>query len=896
MTKLPTLRSFARLWFASALFSALVLGFLTLTAQAQVETQTQTGGPTPPAGRGHETIIDQSVPTSGQISINLSQQVAARAEREGQWVRERQVEVERLEDGLVISDSHTVILDGDGKTGVVEEFARQNPQDMVISLNNDHLINLNEQDSASQLKAELTRLAQMAGRNQPTAGGTSARVIFHIPDLKLLMKGAILSPLDAVWDRIGANKNLYFIIESRPEVTEEAFKRAKLPAIKDGIIRQKLMPASLAAVTEYAGRVAQELEAQRKVSISTEGVETAARLAVGRLGETGHMNLNTTGVFQRVAKLLNQTATVLLRRQRGNVSGAAETKGQVLALERLEKSLVADLEHEPNNSALQQRLDKVRSDLQTARMASSNATTSNNLHLELAKIELQLAEANMIVDGEKAKKTRWSSKTEAHKKAEADVERLTRAKLDKELELATASDKDGKPAKRVGKPLVLEVAANWLGVKAPTLENNFEDGLRNIGNINKTVFGQDHVIEAIRGRLVLRATHLQEGKPVTSREEAEAIKRGETNDHARPLASFWFGGETGVGKTETTVQLAQELGFNYHRFDMSEFMHDHNVARFWGSPPGYVGFGEPGQLIDLLEKNPESVIVFDEIEKAHPKIQNILLQLLDFGEITSADGKKKVSAKRAIIVLTSNAGQKISNWNRGQLVEFLTAKGEGQPGWSIEKIKDTTQMDINRLRSEVYKLYVKNPMHLASEGLQALRGEFVGRIDEVSVFNQLQPDVVMKITQKSVKDVIRRMAFFHNVEVRLTPKSMAALAGMYNGTEGARSMRRAIDRMIRMPLAEGIIGQQTEQKINSGDSVVIDVGDDGKFVHKVNTAAELATALQSENSSSPAADEMRARIDARKRPAFAATMELVRRVVSPEIIIPEHAFGRFRRR
>ncbi len=891
MTNLLRLRLIARAWFAMNLIMALLLIFSTFQANAQSEprTQPQTGGPAGPGGQPPNSIVDQSVRAQGSISINIGQQVAARAENEGQWVQGRGIEVENLEDGLVISDSRTVILEGDGKTSVFEEYLRLNPQDIAFSLNNDFLVNLNEADSVTQLKAELNRLAQLAGEAQ----AKGAKVIFHIPDLKLLMKGSIITPLDAVWDRIGANKNLHFVIESTSAITEEALKRAKLPEIKNRVVRQSVLPGSLEAVTDYAFRVAQEIERQRGIEFTAEAVETAARLSVRKLGETANLNLNTTGTFQRVAKLLNQAATVLQRRQRTNTVGTAETKAEVRRLETLEKSLARDSAEAPNNSELARRLEATRAKLKAAQLAASNATAPSNLSQRLAGIELRLTQANLLVESEQRQRGRLSmSKSATQKEAESDVRRLTEEKLRLEQEDALGQEKGPKPAKRVGGSLVLETAAGWLGTSVAALENNFESGIRNLENIKKTVFGQDHVVEAIRRALVLRATNLQEGKPVRSQEQADAIRQGLADDHARPLGSFWFGGETGVGKTETTVQLAQEIGFHYHRFDMSEFMHDHMVAQFIGSPQGYVGYGEDAGLIDLLEKFPESVIVFDEIEKAHPKVQTILLQLLEYGEITSGDGKKRVSAKRAVIVMTSNAGQKISGWDREMLVKFLAEKGEGRPGWSIEEIKDKTQMDVNRLRSEVYKLYVKNPALMAAEGLQALRPELVGRMDEVTVFNRLSPDIVMKITQKSIRDLALRLKYFHKIQLRMTGKAFAALAGLYNDTEGARSMRRGVDRMLRMPIAEGIVAQG----IGPGDSIVVDVDEKGQYSAKVNSAAELESALGTQPAQPTAADEMRAKIDARKRPAFAQTMELVRRVVSPELIIGEHAFTRFKKR
>lgn len=897
MTNLLSLRFIARLWFLVALFSALLLGALTLEAQAQNQPRPQTdvGGVKPPGDQSPGTIIEQSVATRGQITIDASAQVRDRETREGgPWIHGRQVDVENLEDGLVISESHTVIIEsanGDGRNGVFAEYLRQNPQDSGFTLNADYFVNLNEGDTATRLKEELSRLSNLAESR-------TGKVIIHIPDIKLFMKGAIMSPIDAIWDRVGANRNrnLYFVLGSTPGVTEEAIKRAKIPEIKTGIVRQTVLPGSLEAVTAHAFRVAEELHRQRGVQISTEAIETAARLAVRKLGESSNLNLNSTGVFKRVENLLNQSASTLLRLQRSGQTLASETSAQVRRLEAMERSLKADLAAEPNNEDLKKRLQEVAQKLATEKLKSANATTPNTLSQDLAEVELKLAQAKIVIEQEETKRSRITGRTSAHKEAEADVIRLSATKKRLEDEIAMATDTSNQPAKRVGKTLVLQIAAAWLNTTVASLENNFETGLRNIGNIKNNVFGQDHVIDAIRGRLLLRASNLQEGQPIRSQQQADEIKAGVKDDFTRPLASFWFAGDTGVGKTETAFQLANELGYSYHRFDMSEFMEKHYAAGLIGSPAGYVGYGEDGKLIQALDRNPESVIVFDEIEKAHPDIQNILLQLLEYGEVTAADGKKKGNGKRAIIIMTSNLAKKIAGWERGQLVEFLSRQGDGAPGWSMEEIRNKTQMDPLKLRSEVYKLYVTNATLMQAEGLTPMKPEIVGRMDEVMMFNRLDEATVVKIAQKSLRDMAVRLKYFHKISMRMTPKAVAAVAGLFTSSEGARSMRRGIDRMLRMPIAEQIIGQvQANERLLPGDSVVIDVDERGQFQQKVNTEAELTTSLAGERSN-PAADEMRARIDARKRPAFAQTMELVRRVMSPELLIPEHAFSRFRRR
>jgi len=269
---------------------------------------------------------------------------------------------------------------------------------------------------------------------------------------------------------------------------------------------------------------------------------------------------------------------------------------------------------------------------------------------------------------------------------------------------------------------------------------------------------------------------------------ANAIRRSRAGlgDPNKPIGSFIFLGPTGVGKTELARALAEFLFDDEHamiRIDMSEYMEKHAVARLIGAPPGYVGYDEGGQLTEAVRRRPYSVILFDEIEKAHPDVFNILLQILDDGRLTDSRGRT-VDFKNTVIIMTSNIG-----------ASYLQAEGVASP----EAFEETTKHVLDALR-------------------QHFRPEFLNRVDDIIVFKPLGEEQLTHIIELRLDD-LRRLLADRNITVELTPaaKELLFLEG-YDRAYGARPLKRAIQRLIQDPLALKIL----EGQVVHGDHVVVD--------------------------------------------------------------------------
>ena len=269
----------------------------------------------------------------------------------------------------------------------------------------------------------------------------------------------------------------------------------------------------------------------------------------------------------------------------------------------------------------------------------------------------------------------------------------------------------------------------------------------------------------------------------------------------RPIASFIFSGPTGVGKTELTKALATYFFGSEEamvRLDMSEYMERHTVSKLIGSPPGYVGYNEGGQLTEAVRRRPYTVVLFDEVEKAHPDVFNLMLQIFEDGRLTDSKGRI-IDFKNTLLIMTSNIGSKVIE------------KGGG--GLGFELSEDQSNSHYNRIRS------------LVNEELkQYFRPEFLNRLDEIIVFRQLTKDEVGQIAEIMLKEVFERISI-KGIQLEVTDRFKTRLIDEgYNPSYGARPLRRAVMRLLEDSLAEEVLSE----KIKAGDTAVVDVGEDGK--------------------------------------------------------------------
>ena len=344
----------------------------------------------------------------------------------------------------------------------------------------------------------------------------------------------------------------------------------------------------------------------------------------------------------------------------------------------------------------------------------------------------------------------------------------------------------------VGEADIAELVSKWTGIPAGKLLGEESQRLINMeGDLHRRVIGQEEAVVAV----------------------SEAIRRSRSglSDPRRPIGSFIFLGPTGVGKTELAKALAEFLfddETNMVRVDMSEYMEKHTVARLIGAPPGYVGYDEGGQLTEAVRRRPYRVVLFDEIEKAHPDVFNILLQILEDGRLTDGHGRT-VDFRNTVIIMTSNLG---TEGFRRQAFGFRT---DGRD----------EDVDEDRLKDSVNEALKK-----------AFRPEFLNRIDDIIIFHPLTQEQIVSVVDLMVKDVQSRL-IDRGITFELTPAASMWLAQEgYDPVYGARPLRRAVQRFLENPLSKGILSQEFLPE----DHVIVDKGESGLILVKASHAAKAA--------------------------------------------------------
>ncbi|RPF83822.1 MAG: ATP-dependent Clp protease ATP-binding subunit [Synechococcus sp. TMED20] len=345
---------------------------------------------------------------------------------------------------------------------------------------------------------------------------------------------------------------------------------------------------------------------------------------------------------------------------------------------------------------------------------------------------------------------------------------------------------------------IAQIVASWTGVPVQKLTESESVKLLNMEEtLHQRLIGQDEAVKAV----------------------SKALRRARVGlkNPNRPIASFIFSGPTGVGKTELTKALAAYFFGSEEamiRLDMSEFMERHTVSKLIGSPPGYVGFNEGGQLTEAVRRRPYTVVLFDEIEKAHPDVFNLLLQLLEDGRLTDSKGRT-VDFKNTLVIMTSNIGSKVIE------------KGGGGLGFEFsgESAEDSQYTRIRSLVNEELKQY--------------FRPEFLNRLDEIIVFRQLSRDEVKEIAEIMLKEVFGRMG---DKGITLTVSSAfkeRLVEEGYNPAYGARPLRRAVMRLLEDSLAEEVLSG----RVKDGDHAEVDVDENKKVVVRHKGRAEATPQL-----------------------------------------------------
>jgi ATP-dependent Clp protease ATP-binding subunit ClpC len=406
-------------------------------------------------------------------------------------------------------------------------------------------------------------------------------------------------------------------------------------------------------------------------------------------------------------------------------------------------------------------------------MKSQLPDEAKALDKELKRIEKERDDALRANDDDKAQELR---------DREMDIKAEIRALSQQKRAENTSEDEANAPV--VSEEHIAHIVASWTGVPVSKLtETESEKLLHMEDTLHQRLIGQDEAVKAI-SRAIRRA------------------RVGLKNPN-RPIASFIFSGPTGVGKTELAKSLAAYFFGSEEamiRLDMSEYMERHTVSKLIGSPPGYVGYNEGGQLTEAVRRRPYAVVLFDEIEKAHPDVFNMLLQILEDGRLTDAKGRT-VDFKNTLLIMTSNIGSKVIE------------KGGGGLGFEFSGASEADSQ-YNRIRS------------LVNEELkQYFRPEFLNRLDEIIVFRQLTKDEVKQIADILLREVFGRLTE-QGITLEVTDRFKDRLLEEgFNPSYGARPLRRAIMRLLEDSLAEEIL----TGRVKEGDTAVVDVDTEGQI-------------------------------------------------------------------
>jgi len=436
-------------------------------------------------------------------------------------------------------------------------------------------------------------------------------------------------------------------------------------------------------------------------------------------------------------------------------------------LKKLEKE-VADLKSE--SDALKAQWQAEKAGVQRLRALREQQ--------EQTRIEIEKAERQY--DLNRAAELKYGKLAELDRQLKAEESRLAEKQSGKRLLKEEVDEED-----------IAQVVSRWTGVPvSKLLEGEMQKLLHLEDELHKRVIGQDEAVQAV----------------------AEAVMRARSGlkDPNRPIGSFIFLGPTGVGKTELARALAEFLFDDEKamiRIDMSEYQEKHTVARLLGAPPGYVGYEEGGQLTESVRRRPYCVVLFDEIEKAHSDVFNVLLQILDDGRLTDGQGRT-VDFKNTIVIMTSNIGS----------VRILDYKGAFS-GDGFDRMKDTV---LDELRHH-------------------FRPEFLNRVDEIIVFHALNEEHLKQIVDIQLNGLRKRLADRH-IELELTdPARVHLVRTGYDPTYGARPLKRAIQREIETPIARQILGGE----IRDGHLVQVDLDSSGKLTFKSKiTSREREAALE----------------------------------------------------
>jgi ATP-dependent Clp protease ATP-binding subunit ClpB len=676
--------------------------------------------------------------------------------RDGELRRILQVLARRHENNpLLVGET------GVGKTAIVNALAKRIAKgDVPASLRGKRIIALEIGAllAGAKLRGEVEeRMKTVLGAVRETGGN----VILFVPDLGALVGDRAPSSATQLLSTALGRGELQAIALATPDGMRKAFDAD--PALSRRFVAIPIDPPTTDEAIAILRGVVERYEQAHGVRITDPALVTAVRLA--------RRYVPSIQLPKAAIDLIDEAAA-RVRVERDGVPAQLDAMERRLeALEAQSKSLEDDTDEESrrHKEAIDREIALLRPRVAEAKARWSAAMAQAR---EVQRLEAELATARRLYEEAKA--------SGDHAKA-SELRFGTLPLLEKELEKARdrlrASNDDGvRIPDRVVEADVADVVAMWTGVPVSRMmEAETAKLLRMESVLRERVVGQDHAVAAV----------------------SKAVRRGRVGlrDPKRPIGSFLFLGPTGVGKTELAKALADFLFDDEHsltRLDMSEFMEKHMVARLLGSPPGYVDSEEGGFLTEAVRRRPYSVILFDEMEKAHPDVFNILLQVLDDGRLTDSRGRIAYFAD-TVIIMTSNVGS-----------EAILEYGEGVTREAIRKALD-------------------------DEMRRHFRPEFLNRIDEVVVFDPLGKHELRGIVEIQLRNV-QRLLQDRRLTLKVSEAAKDRLTELgYEPAFGARPLKRVIVKHLQDPLAEEILAGGYQP----GDTIEVDVKDDGFVFHRI---------------------------------------------------------------
>ena len=689
----------------------------------------------------------------------------------------RDEEIRRVMQVLSRRTKNNPVLIGEagvGKTGIVEGLAsRIASGDVPETLKNKELISLDlgalvagtkyRGEFEERLKAVMKELERAAGK-----------VMLFIDEVHTLVgAGAAEGSMDA------------------SNMLKPALARGELHAIGATTIKeyQKYIEKDAALARRFQPVLVDEPSPEDTVSI-LRGIKNKYELHHGikitDAAITTAVNLSARYITDRflpdkAIDLIDEAASSLRLQMDSMPDELEHTRREVMKLE-IEKEALKKEESNPEAKQkirkIQKQIDELKEETAGLEMRwkhekeTIDAIRQLKKDLEIFRQESDVAERRG--DLAKVAEIRYGRIPESEKRLYAEEGKLRKIQGTRRILREEITEED-----------IADIVSRWTGIPVRRmLESEAKKLLRMEEDLKKRVIGQAEAIEKI----------------------SQAIRRSRAGiaDEKRPIGSFMFLGPTGVGKTELALTLSEFL-FNDEkalvRVDMSEYMERHAVSKFIGSPPGYVGYEEAGNLTETIRHRPYAILLFDEIEKAHPEVFNIMLQILDNGTLTDAKGRH-VNFKNTVIIMTSNIGG-----------EFIREMGSlGFVGGAVDRVRKEDDLKTKILRSLE----------------QHFRPEFLNRLDEVIIFNSLPPEALKQIAKIQIARLTQRINA-RGIKVSINKNAEDALAkDGYDPNYGARPLRRLIQNKILNPLAEKIISKQ----IKEGDTALVDFRS-GAFVIEV---------------------------------------------------------------